>query len=87
MSATLSSAIQHELILYPRDASVQPWLFPIPVDHITGGPISLRAGVINFENLCGNYGGDKVLLNKAHITLDDSRQRIGLQDMRRRSSH
>jgi hypothetical protein len=83
MSASLSSAVQHELILYPRDASVQPWLFPIPVDHIAGGPISLRGGVVYFENLSGNYGGDKVLLNKAHITLDDSRQRIGFQDMRR----
>jgi hypothetical protein len=75
---TALSVIHHELTAYPRDVSIQPPKYPIPVQHITGGPITFHAGVVRFANLMGDYGGDRALLDDAHITLDDPRQRIEL---------
>ncbi|HWE02076.1 MAG TPA: AsmA-like C-terminal region-containing protein [Tepidisphaeraceae bacterium] len=73
----------HELVAYPVDVSIQPPKYPRPVDHINGGPIRFHGGVVRFENLNANYGGDKVILDDAHITLDDPRQNLALADLRR----
>jgi hypothetical protein len=82
-NATVLTAVQHEFVAYPVDIAVQPPKFPSPVDHITGGPIRFQSGVVRFENLSGDYGGDKVVLDEGHVTLDDPRQKIQLQDLRR----
>jgi hypothetical protein len=81
--ATLLSVVDHEYVVYPVDASIQPPSYPSPVDHINGGPIRFQGGVLRFENLNANYGGDKVVLSEAHVTLDDPRQKVALHDLRR----
>jgi hypothetical protein len=75
-------AMRHEVIAYPRDVSIQPPKFEVPITHIGGGRISCRGGVVRFQNLIGQYGGDQVLLEDAHITLDDPRQSARLRDLR-----
>ncbi|MDB5353882.1 MAG: AsmA family [Phycisphaerales bacterium] len=75
-------AMRHEVIAYPRDVSIQPPKFEVPVTHIGGGQICCRGGVVRFQNLIGQYGGDQVLLEDAHITLDDPRQSARLRDLR-----
>lgn len=77
------AAIHHELIVYPNDAAIQPATYPIPIDHITGGPIIARQGVVHMQNLLANYGGDQVLLDDAHITLEDPQAHISLSDLSR----
>ncbi|HZK79651.1 MAG TPA: hypothetical protein VFC46_01255, partial [Humisphaera sp.] len=81
--ATILSVVKHELVAYPVDMAIQPPIYPSPVGHITGGPIRFQGGVVRFENLSGDYGGDKVVLDDGHITLDDPRQKLQLQDLRR----
>ncbi|MDB5304257.1 MAG: AsmA family, partial [Phycisphaerales bacterium] len=75
-------AFRHEVLAYPRDASIQPPKFPVPIEHIGGGQICFRGGVVRFQNLIGQYGGDRVLLEDAHITLDDPRERARIGDLR-----
>lgn len=81
--ASAFTVVRHEILAYPRDVSVQPPRFPIAVAHISGGPISFRGGVVRFADLSGDYGGDRVLLDAAHITVDDPRQRTQVEDLRR----
>lgn len=75
--------IRPRVVAYPRDVSVQPRLFPLPVEHINGGPVELLGGVIRMQNLIADYGGDKVLLDSARITLDDPRQQARWRDLSR----
>lgn len=82
-NATALSVVTHDFIAYPRDVSIQPYPYPIPVDHINGGPVTFRGGVVRFANLNAEYGGDQLLLDQARITLDDPRQNISLQTLRR----
>jgi hypothetical protein len=73
---------RHELIAYPRDVSIQPPKFDIPVEHIGGGQVSCRGGVVRLQNLMGQYGHDQVLLEDARILLDDPRERARITDLR-----
>ena len=82
-NATALSVIQHKVVMYPRDAAIQPPNFAAALTRINGGPIVLADGMIRFENISANYGADKILLNQAHLTLDDPRQKIHLADLRR----
>ena len=81
--ASWLSVVSHEVVAYPRDVAIQPPKYPIPIDHINGGPVTFRGGVIQFTNLIANYGGDRVLLDTGHITLDDPKAGIALKDLRR----
>ena len=83
-------AIHHELLAYPHDVWVRPRNFPQAIEHVTGGPIACRGGVITFKNLTGIYGRDKLLLQQArlilenpvrHITLDDLRSRVRFEEI------
>ncbi|HWE96999.1 MAG TPA: hypothetical protein VG269_23760 [Tepidisphaeraceae bacterium] len=75
-------SIRHDLIAYPKEVSIQPPKFDVPIEHIGGGQISFRGGVVRLQNLIAQYGHDQVLLEDAHVTLDDSRQRARLGDLR-----
>lgn len=74
--------IRHEFLAYPRDLSVRPKNFVAPIEHITGGPIAFRGGVVSFQNLTGTYGHDKLLLRNARLILEDPTRRIAIQDLR-----
>ncbi len=75
-------AIRHEVLAYPRDFSLRPKNFVFPIDHINGGPIALRGGVVSFQNLTGTYGKDKLLLRNARLVLEDPVRRIAVEDLR-----
>src|SRR5665213_3208581 len=77
------ASISHEIIAYPRDVSVQPRSYPLPVEHLNGGEVSLRGGVIRMRNLMASYGNDKLLLEQAHLTLDDPLQEQNVRDLAR----
>lgn len=74
--------IHHEILAYPHDVSVKPRKFPLPIEHISGGPIAFRGGTIAFQNLTGDYGGDKLLLRNARLTLEDPVRQIKLDDLK-----
>jgi hypothetical protein len=63
-------AIKHEIIAYPRDASFQPKNFYHRIDHINGGEIRLVNGVIIFQELNGDYGGDNLRLRAARLPVE-----------------
>lgn len=74
--------IRHEFLAYPRDVSVRPRNFAAPIEHISGGPIAFRGGVVTLQNLTGTYGRDRLLLRSARLTLADPARRIALEDLR-----
>src|SRR5205807_198963 len=67
---------------YPREFLLRPRNFVFPIQHISGGPIALRGGVVSFQNLTGTFGKDKLLLRNARLVLDDPVRRIVLEDLR-----
>jgi len=74
--------IQHDLLAYPHDVAIQPAKFPLPVEHVSGGPITFHGGVISFQNLTGTYGGDALMLRTARLTLEDPVRKIKLDDLK-----
>jgi len=74
--------VHHELLAYPQGITIRPQRFPLPIERVTGGPISFRAGVVSFQNLTGTYGGDTLLLRSARLTLDDPSRKICVEDLR-----
>jgi hypothetical protein len=74
--------VQHELLAYPHNVTIQPAKFPLPVEHVSGGPIAFRGGVISFQNLTGTYGGDTLMLRTARLTLEDPVRKIKLEDLK-----
>jgi hypothetical protein len=73
---------RHEVLAYPHGLSVKPRSFALPVESISGGPIALRGGVVTLQNLIGTFGGDKLLLRTARLTLEDAVRHIRLDDLR-----
>lgn len=76
-------AIAHEVLAYPRDVSVQPRGFDLPITRINGGPVSFAGGVIRFQNLIGDYGGDAVVVEDAKLALDDPLAGATLADVKK----
>jgi len=79
---SLLEVIDHELLAYPRDVAIQPHNFQAPLEHVHGGPIEFRGGVVTFANLSANYGKDQLLLQHGRLTLEDPDRRVALDDLR-----
>ena len=75
-------AIHHELLAYPQGMTILPRSFPLPIEHVTGGPIACRGGVVSLQNLSGTYGGDSLLLRSARLIVEDPVRKIRPQDLR-----
>ncbi|HSU66286.1 MAG TPA: hypothetical protein VLJ39_05425, partial [Tepidisphaeraceae bacterium] len=72
-----------EVLAYPHGLSLKPSNFSAPIDHITGGPISCRGGVVSLQNLSGTCGQDQILLSRARLTLWDPIRKLKLDDLRK----
>lgn len=62
-------AIDHQIILYPRNASFLPKDFAHRVEDIGGGEIRIKGGMIIFQELDAKYGGDTIRLRSARLPI------------------
>jgi hypothetical protein len=61
--------VEYEVIGFTRDFKIHPDKYPLPIEHIKGGPVRLLPGLARGESLEGNYGVDHLFLAGARIPI------------------
>ena len=75
-----ADAIQYELVAFPREFSIQPDQFPLPIEKLSGS-IHLMPGLVRLENLEAVYGGDKLFVAGARLPLDRIEREVRLNEV------
>ena len=77
----LDESINHEVLLYPRNVTIQPKEWPQPLRDIGGGVVRVTRGEAVGENLSARYGDDLWLLNGGRIPFEAlSRRRVLIRE-------
>ena len=80
-SRRLDESIDHEVLLYPRNVTIQPKEWPHPLREIGGGVVRVTRGEAVGENLSARYGEDLWLLNGARLPFEAlSRRRVLIRE-------
>ena len=75
-----ADTINYELVAFPREFSIQPDQFPLPIEKLSGS-IHLMPGLVRLENLDALYGGDKLFVAGARLPLARIDREIRLNEV------
>jgi len=76
----LDEAVRREVLLYPRNVTVQPTKFPYPLTGIGAGSVRISGNDAIFENLSAYYGRDRWLVTNARVALDALPEQITITE-------